>query len=200
MIIRAFAISNVRSSDDFTMPGIDPNDVEVVFTLGNIPPDALDYILLMARRVPLLGVLGGLDPEEIPGLEDHHGEVVELGGVRFGLLNGAPRYEKHPNQFTEREMSKVVRKMPPADIVLSHAPPLSTSMNEPPLHRGFEAFDVYIQRHRPRYWIHGHPDRSYTAEAGGTGTQVIGVQTMQLLRLSLGEVQPATELPSSHPS
>jgi len=80
-------------------------------------------------------------------------------------------------------MQKAVNKMAPADVIISHAPPLCTTLNEDGLHKGFAAFDLYIQKHKPKYWIHGHLEKFYTLNINGT--KIIGVDRKRPLTLEL---------------
>jgi uncharacterized protein len=183
MLIRAFVIADIHSPDNFSMPEIDPKQFDLVLTLGDISIETIDYILLMSKGVKVLGVLGNHDPKEIPGLDDHNSKVVEFKGVKFGFIKGAPKYKVGPNHFTEKQIRKVIDKMPKSDVVLSHAPPHCTTLNEDNLHKGFEAFDEYIEKHKPKYWIHGHLERFYTKEV--SGTRIIGVDAKRPLKLEI---------------
>jgi hypothetical protein len=49
------------------------------------------------------------------------------------------------------------------------------------IHRGFEAFDEYLARTNPRYWLHGHLSHRYTQQVGET--KVIGVSNGQPMTL-----------------
>jgi Icc-related predicted phosphoesterase len=69
--------------------------------------------------------------------------------------------------------------MGPAEVFLSHAPPLSTSLSEGSVHRGFAAFDRYIERRRPRVWLHGHLTHAYHQWIGST--RVLGVVGKRLV-------------------
>lgn len=150
MLIRAFAIADIHSPDGFSMPEINSAHFDLVLTLGDISTETIDYILFMAKQVKVFGVLGNHDPKEIPGLDDRHGKIAEFRGVKFGFLNGAPKYKDEPNHFTEKQMRKVIEKMPRVDVVLSHAPPFCANLNEDKLHKGFEAFDEFIENYKPK--------------------------------------------------
>ncbi|HVZ80742.1 MAG TPA: metallophosphoesterase [bacterium] len=180
-MIKAFVIADIHSPDEFSMPEIKPEQFDLVLTLGDISVNTIDYILLMSKQVKVLGVLGNHDPKEIPGLDDHHGKIVEFKGIRFGFLKGAPKYKDEPNHLTEKEMLKAVNKMGPVDVMVSHAPPPCAAPNEDRVHKGFEAFDLYIQRHKPKYWLHGHLEKFYTKDINGT--KIIGVDRKRPLPL-----------------
>jgi len=66
------------------MPEITPAQFDLVLILGDISPGTIDYILLMAKNVKVLGVLGNHDPKEIPGLDDRHGRWSNSKGFDSG--------------------------------------------------------------------------------------------------------------------
>ena len=86
-----------------------------------------------------------------------------LAGVSGSLL-----YNKGLNQYTEKQMKAKLLKMVPAliknklkygryiDILLTHASPRHIHDKEDPCHRGFECFNWFIQKFKPKYLIHGH--------------------------------------------
>jgi len=166
--LRVFVIADVHSPDTFSMPELDPDQFDVVFTLGDINEATLDYVSYMSRRVPQYGVPGGHDPLAPRGVRDLHCKVVTVNGIRIGGFGGAPKYKDQRFHFTEKEVAKHMKRMPPVDLFITHTPPLATSMNEDPLHRGFSAFDEYIKRCAPRYWFHGHLERHYKARVHQT--------------------------------
>ena len=167
--LRVYAVADVHAWDSFHMPELSPDDYDVVLTLGDIQEETLDRIWWMGRGIPhQYGVPGNHDPEDPAGLDNLHCRVVTVQGFRIGGFGGSLKYKEHPNHYTEREVAKRMKKMPPVDIFISHAPPRATSLKEDRIHRGFEAFDDYIVRCAPRYWLHGHLDEDYTAQVGAT--------------------------------
>ena len=86
-----------------------------------------------------------------------------LAGVSGSLL-----YNKGLNQYTEKQMKGKLLKMVPAliknklkygryiDILLTHASPRHIHDKEDPCHKGFECFNWFIQKFKPKYLIHGH--------------------------------------------
>ena len=86
-----------------------------------------------------------------------------LAGVSGSLL-----YNKGLNQYTEKQMKAKLLKMVPAliknklkygryiDILLTHASPRHIHDKEDPCHKGFECFNWFIQKFKPKYLIHGH--------------------------------------------
>jgi hypothetical protein len=187
--LRIFSVADIHSPDSFSIPKLSSEEFDLVLTLGDIGPGTLDYIREMSQGVPCLSVLGNHDPAEadMPGLESLHRRVIALGGLRLGGCGGAPRYKDAPNHYTERQVVRFLSRMPAVDLFVSHAPPpsaaLGSGMVAPGdfIHRGFDAFDAYLQRTRPRFWIHGHLSRRYSIKVGAT--TVFGISGSQPLVL-----------------
>jgi hypothetical protein len=179
--LRVYAIADVHSPDSFSMPELMPDQFDVVLTLGDIDDATIDYIAFMSRRIPRYGVPGGHDPQYTPGMNSLHLKVVAVKGITIGGFGGSPKYKDHPNHFTGNDVAKAMKGMPPVDVFISHTPPLATSANKDLVHRGFPAFDHYIKRYSPSYWLHGHLERYYKAQVDQT--TVYGVSLRQPLSL-----------------
>ncbi len=179
--IRIYAIADVHSPDHFRMPRLSLRDYDLVITLGDIPAATLEYISFMAGNIPCIGVLGNHDPASINGFNDLHDKTVTIGGVRIGGVGGAPRYRRAPNHYSERQIGRLLKKMPQVDIFISHSPPLITSRDEDRLHRGFSAFDHYLQERPPHYWLHGH--LQCRSETRINSTAIYSISEQQALEL-----------------
>lgn len=82
--------------------------------------------------------------------------------------SGSLEYNKGLNQYTERQMKRQLLGMLPyliknkikygryLDIFLTHASPRHIHDKEDPCHKGFECFNWFITKFRPKYLIHGH--------------------------------------------
>ena len=201
--LRIYAIADIHSPDSFHMPQLPPESYDLVITLGDINDDTLDYIAYMTHGIPWLGVPGNHDPDQVVAFESLHARSVLFRGLRLGGCGGGPSYKKDtPNHYTERQITKFLRKMPAVDLFISHAPPPSAALDgglvSPTdyIHRGFDAFDSYLHTAKPRYWLHGHLSRRYCCSVGET--KVMGVCGAQPLILDFPEVspEPATEVQS----
>jgi Icc-related predicted phosphoesterase len=73
-------------------------------------------------------------------------------------FEGCVEYQKGAtHQYTQKEACKLARKLPAADILLCHCPPLG--INDDPedrAHIGFEGLRDWVDEHRPRHVLHGH--------------------------------------------
>ena len=190
--LRIYAIADIHSPDSFCMARLSPEMYDLILTLGDIDEGTLDYIGYMTHGIPWLGVPGNHDPAQEIGFESLHARTVAFRGLRLGGCGGGPRYKDCPNHYTERQIKKFLRKMPAVDLFISHAPPPSAALDGglvapgDYIHRGFDAFDAYLQAARPRFWLHGHLSRRYTCVVDYT--KVIGISGAQPLILDF----PAT--------
>ena len=146
------------------MPQADPaavvarDPVDAVVTLGDLRPAWLGS--LRDVGVPCLGVHGNHDaPGELGalGVEDLHLARAEVGGWSFAGFEGCVRYRDGPHQYTQEHAAALAERLPPADVLLCHCPPAGVN-DEPddPAHVGFAALRAWVERHEPRYVLHGH--------------------------------------------
>jgi Icc-related predicted phosphoesterase len=157
-------------------------DVDLVVGCGDLPNYYLDYIVSMLN-VPLALVPGNHDlpvpspntdraPEssvDPSGFANIDGTAVEERGLLLAGLGGSIRYRPDGvHQYTQAEMTRRALALAPRlywnrirhgrflDILVTHAPPRGIHDAEDPAHVGFEAFNRFIARYRPRYLLHGH--------------------------------------------
>lgn len=157
-------------------------DVDLVVGCGDLPDYYLDYIASMLN-VPLTLVPGNHDlPTPAPVAEGGRegggtpracgnidGMVAEERGLLLAGLGGSIRYRPDGvHQYTQGEMARRVLALAPRlwwnrlrygrflDILVTHAPPRGIHDAEDPAHVGFQAFNRFIARYRPRYLLHGH--------------------------------------------
>jgi uncharacterized protein len=147
-------------------PLIDPatmarqKHVDAVFCLGDLDRAWIES--LMVLDIPRLGVHGNHDPEHVLReleIEDMHLLRTQIGGgLTVAGFEGCVRYQRHAvHQYTQREASKLARRLPAADILLCHCPPLGINDDpDDPAHVGFEGLRDWVDRHQPRHVLHGH--------------------------------------------
>jgi len=155
---------------DYYRPGA-LSDCGLILSAGDLKPEYLSFLVTMANR-PLCYVRGNHDgiyerrPPE--GCECIDGRIVNINGLRILGLGGSHMYSGGPNQYTERQMRRRIRRLALAlrrhggvDIVLSHAPVAGCGDMADAAHRGFECFRELIEKYSPRLWVHGHVHKSY---------------------------------------
>jgi uncharacterized protein len=164
------------------------NHPDAVVTLGDLPPDWIAS--LSGVDVPRVGVHGNHDGEhalEAGGIADLHLSRWELAGWSFVGFEGCVRYGPGgAYQYTQEEAAELARALPAADVLVCHCPPWGVN-DEPddPAHAGFVALRDWVERHRPRYLLHGHttPDPRWQVRRIGA-TEVAWIRGAVLVDLT----------------
>jgi uncharacterized protein len=92
--------------------------------------------------------------------------------VELCRLRGVCAVPGRSDKYTQKEAARLARHLAAADLLLCHCPPYGVN-DEPddPAHVGFLALREWVERHQPRYLLHGHttPDpRTRTGRLGAT--------------------------------
>ena len=147
------------------------DEIDLILSCGDLSPEYLSFLVTMGRA-PVFYVHGNHDgkyrkrpPEGCECIDDL---IVNYRGVRILGLGGSQRYSNGEYQYTESEMNRRIRKLAPqlwrhrgVDIVVTHAPVRGMGDDDSLAHRGFEAFEKLLKKHRPRYWVYGHVHMNY---------------------------------------
>lgn len=149
-------------------------EYDLILSCGDLPAEYLSFLVTFAKG-PLLYVHGNHDhydrkaPDGCICIED---QIYEYNGVRILGLGGSMRYKPGANMYTEDQMRKRVRKLfwqllrkNGFDILLTHAPARGVNDMEDWPHRGFEVFNILIQKYNPKYFLHGHVHLNYGSGA-----------------------------------
>jgi len=146
--------------------------IDLILSCGDLPPEYLTE-LTYAYGVPLYYVCGNHDiryPSNPPrSCMNLHGRIVRIGGLKILGLEGSIWYNGGPFQYTEGQMSSVIRRLRLTlwwergiDMVVTHAPPRHIQDGDDLCHRGFQCFRRLIDKYEPRYFIHGHIHRQFS--------------------------------------
>ena len=162
-------------------------EYDLILSCGDLNSKYLSFLVTMAR-CPLLYVVGNHDiryeispPEGCDPIDDH---FVVYNGVRILGLGGCRRYNSAPNQYTDAQMRRRIRKLrfqlwrhKGVDIVVTHAAPEGLGDAEDPCHLGFESLRKLLDKYHPQYLVHGHVHVTYgqnvPREIEYNGTKVI---------------------------
>jgi uncharacterized protein len=132
---------------------------DAVVTLGDLEPDVLDP--LGRFDLPVLGVYGNHDDGrylEAANATNLHLARATLHGIAFAGFEGCVRYTPGAAlQYTQKQASRLARRIPAADILITHAPP--RGIHEEPddrAHEGFDGLRDHVLRTSPRLLLHGH--------------------------------------------
>ncbi len=182
--------------------------LDLILSCGDLPYDYLEY-LVDAFGAPLLYVHGNHDhPIEgergviasPQGGREIEGKLVREAGLWVAGLGGSPRYTARGGyQYTEAEMRRRALALDlrlrvarlrghGLDILLTHAPPQGIHDGPDPAHQGFAAFLAILERHRPRYHVHGHsyPRPGHPSRTRYGQTEVIHVRGHTVLEVPGG--------------
>jgi Icc-related predicted phosphoesterase len=159
---------------------------ELVVTLGDLDADLLDP--LGRYDLPIVGVYGNHDDGRYLGAAnatDLHLATATVGEIVFAGFEGCVRYRPGaPLQYGQHEASRMLRRLPRADVLLSHAPP--AGVHEEPddrAHEGFAGLRAYIESHHPRLSLHGHtpaPPRAAVRLGATTVIHVVGHRLVEI--------------------
>lgn len=147
-------------------------DIDLIISCGDLEPEYLSFFATLCH-VPVLYVRGNHDnkyetkpPEGCICIED---DIFVYQGVRILGLGGSMRYiPQAPNQYSEHEMKKRVRKLrfklrkhKGFDILVAHAPAYQVNDLDDLPHRGFAVFRTLMEKFEPAYFLHGHVHANY---------------------------------------
>jgi Icc-related predicted phosphoesterase len=162
------------------------NAPDAIVTLGDLQPGWLGR--LDDFDVPVLGVHGNHDARGDVGrmgAEDLHLRRIEVGGWSFAGFEGCVRYRPGVFQYSQGEATALAELLPGADVLVCHCPPEGIN-DEPddPAHAGFAGLRAWVERHRPRYVLHGHttPDPRRRVHRLGD-TEVVWVRGARVVEL-----------------
>ena len=150
--------------------------------------DVADRVILEAAevyRAPVIfavkGNHDGRDPFP-PPIVDLHLRVETFGALKFGGFQGCWRYKPRGYfLYTDPEVRAMLTDFPAVDVFVSHNSPLGIHDEDDGVHRGFEAFNAYLENRKPAWLIHGHQHRNRQTRIHGT--TVIGVFGHRLLEI-----------------
>ena len=146
--------------------------IDLIVSCGDLPAAYLSFLATYFKG-PVLYVHGNHDeryaknpPEGCICIEDR---VYEFEGIRIAGLGGSMEYIGGIYQFTEKAMTKRVKKLKKkikkkggVDIFITHSPAAGLNDGTDLPHRGFQCFNVILDTFRPKIFVHGHVHISYS--------------------------------------
>ena len=174
-------------------PPIDPAlmarklHADVVILLGDLDRAWIES--LAGLRIPRVGVHGNHDEDDLLkelDVQDLHGRSLQVGRLTMAGFEGCVKYGRGGgHQYTQKQATKMARKLPGAEVLVCHCPPEGVN-DDPgdPAHVGFEGLRDWVERHHPRHLLHGHvhPMPGQVIDHVGD-TRVHWVQGAKLIRL-----------------
>lgn len=166
----------VLADDDACERRTDDGPADVVIACGDFSEPAIARIATRVRAAHVLAVKGNHDgggpfPEPIVDL---HLRALEIGGLTFGGFGGAWRYKPRGHHlFDPWEVDRLLADFPPVDVFVAHNSPRKIHDREDDVHLGFDAFAAYLERAKPKLFLHGHQHVNRETRVGETN--IVGV-------------------------
>ena len=146
-------------------------NIDLIISCGDLPPQYLSFLATFFTG-PVLYIHGNHDdcylttaPEGCICIDD---SVYEFGGIRIAGLGGSMRYRSGVFQYTENQMrlrtlklQHHIRRHKGIDILVSHAPAHGINDGQDLPHMGFHSLTRLLNKHHPKYFVHGHMHLSY---------------------------------------
>ncbi len=156
--------------------------IDLLVSCGDLPDDLILEIANRSNCWQILAVKGNHDSSGrfSRPIQDLHFNIVEIKGLLFGGCAGAWKYKPKGNfLFEQREVTSMLSSFPAVDVFVAHNSPLKIHDKDDGVHVGFEAFNSYIDRARPRLFLHGH--HHISAETILGRTRVVGTYGSRLI-------------------
>jgi uncharacterized protein len=133
--------------------------IDLVCLLGD-----LSYFSVIGLRevdLPKVGVYGNHCVEgylEEIGAADLRFNGIAYGDFRVAGIPGCPRYKMSGEfQYNPLELELRLRLLDRCDLMLTHCPPRGVNDHSyDDAHAGWEPLRGWLERHQPRYLLHGH--------------------------------------------
>ena len=134
------------------------------------------------------------------GFRYAHGEIVEIEGVRVGLVGGGITTPMGvEGEVSDEDMTRLLEGLGRVDVLGTHVPPAVPTLRRDVItgreERGSEPIYEYIMEYQPRYHFYGdvHQAQATQWRIGGTRCQNAGYfrATGRFLRLTDAAVQTA---------
>lgn len=182
-------------------------DVDLIVGCGDLPFYYLEFVVSILNK-PLYMVPGNHDAHSqfmANGREAHHaegamdldGQIIFENNLLLAGLGGSIRYRPDGmHQYSQNEMYARAMSLTPRlwwnrvrhgrflDILVAHSPPRGIHDGGDVAHTGFDAFNEFMRRFRPRFLLHGHSHvyqrNSVTRTLAGE-TEVINVYPYRLI-------------------
>ena len=149
----------IIADDEFVIRRIESDPVDVLVSLGDLPEKIILDVADLCQPTHILAVKGNHDDTRpfSSAICDLHLHTATVDGVRFGGFAGSWLFKPGlPNAFEQDEAGQLLKDFPAVDVFLAHNSPRMIHDRDDGTHLGFYAFNNYIQRARPKLFLHGH--------------------------------------------
>ena len=167
---------------------------DVVVCLGDIRKDELKIIEAeVNNRYPIIGISGNHDDidqfEDTPNIINLHMKTIKIKDITIAGFEGTIRYKIGEGAFyTQEECLNEIKKMPPADILITHAHMYRENdkyKSKYDCHIGFVGTLKYFYDNRCFLNIHGHDHLKSDCDTQilKNGGQSIGIYQIERIKM-----------------
>lgn len=164
---------NILIFSDLPTSGFDFPEVQpdLILLLGDISLRNL-YRIEKKYLCKKIGILGNHDKSEYykeVNISNAHKCILNVDGLVIAGFQGSPIYNDKPfGQHSNEEVAEFLATInQPIDIFIAHSNPVYSDTDQDS-HRGFAAFNEFIQQHQPKYFLHGHLHEPFEMKVGNT--------------------------------
>lgn len=178
----------IADSDEFALEQLGTADV--LISCGDLPDQVILEAAKITKASAVLAVKGNHDTNEVfpHPILDLHLNAYRIGGVVFGGFRGAWKYKPRGHfLYDQIDVSELLSTFEPVDVFVAHNSPAGIHDRDDEVHQGFEGFNGYIDRARPKLFLHGHQHLNRETLRGGT--RIVGVYGAQSLEFGHGETK-----------
>ena len=162
-------------------------NADVCLLLGDLSDEDLYLIKHNITNMPIYGILGnhyGQKLYEKYNIENIHGKVIEINGVKIAGFSGSYKYkETDAALYTDKESLEIAANIPEADILISHDSPKYLYGKDNPTHCGLKGITRYLEKNQIPLNIHGHYHRRQKTKLKN-GTVVLACHNVEMVDTS----------------
>lgn len=160
----------------------DVGAADVIVSCGDVSDSLILEAAEAYRCSRILAVKGNHDsaaPFTEP-IVDLHFNAERAGGIMFGGFNGSWKYKLRGHFLYEQsEVERMLAHFSRVDVFVAHNSPRGIHERGDEVHTGFDAFNSYLARCRPKLMVHGHQHIDRETLVGST--RVVGVYGHKLV-------------------
>lgn len=161
----------VIADDEAVLEKLPDAHCDVLVSCGDLPDKTILLAADRCRSRHTLAVKGNHDssaPFEAP-IFDLHLRNYTVRGVTFCGFCGAWKYKPKGNYlFEQSEVETMMAAFSPVTVFVAHNSPRLIHDRDDDVHTGFTAFNSYIARTHPRWFLHGHQHLNVESTVGAT--------------------------------
>jgi Icc-related predicted phosphoesterase len=161
----------IISDDESIASRLPVSPSDLLISCGDLPDEIILSVAAKCQCGEIFAVKGNHDSSGPfrARIRDLHLVTLKFAGLTFGGFGGSWKYKPKGNfLFEQGEVEKLLATFPPVDVFVAHNSPRLVHDREDEVHIGFVAFNNYIDRTKPRFFLHGHQHQQIESRVGST--------------------------------